>query len=111
MTTTLTASPATAPAVPIALADFRSLLTDLRADCVRGRQVAVAETARSLPDPVAVTRAGHLLRTIGEIDAALLRIDDGSYGSCVHCGSPIPTERLVVRPFAAGCVTCQEGAR
>jgi glycine/D-amino acid oxidase-like deaminating enzyme len=47
-----------------------------------------------------------LLRTIEEIDAALERIAAGTYGRGVHCGSAIPLERLEVRPFAAGCVSC-----
>jgi DnaK suppressor protein len=43
---------------------------------------------------------------LGEIDAALLRVEDGSYGSCLLCGSPIPAERLAARPAAVACVTC-----
>jgi DnaK suppressor protein len=56
---------------------------------------------------VAVSRAGRLLLTIDEIDTALDRIADGTYGVCVHCGVDIPVERLEFRPFAAGCVACQ----
>lgn len=42
-----------------------------------------------------------------QIRAALQRLDDGSYGSCVDCGSPIGEARLSVRPEAARCVECQ----
>jgi DnaK suppressor protein len=42
-----------------------------------------------------------------EIDAALARIGDGSYGTCVSCGAPIPFERLEIVPAADRCVTCQ----
>jgi DnaK suppressor protein len=52
-----------------------------------------------------------MLSTIDEIDAALDRISDGSYGRCAHCGVAIPIERLEVRPFAAGCVACQASVR
>jgi RNA polymerase-binding transcription factor DksA len=90
---------------------FRVLLEDQRADCLRQRELALAETATSLPDAVAVSRAATLLRTIEEIDAALHRIDAGTYGCCVHCGWAIPVERLEFRPFAAGCVSCQQRAR
>jgi DnaK suppressor protein len=38
---------------------------------------------------------------------ALQRIDDGSYGLCVDCGSPVPEGRLEAKPEAARCVTCQ----
>jgi RNA polymerase-binding transcription factor DksA len=86
---------------------FRVLLEQQRADCVRQRELALAETATAVPDPVAVSRSARLLRTIGDIDAALARIAAGTYGTCVHCGSPVPPERLEFRPFAAGCVGCE----
>ena len=92
-------------------APFRVLLETQRADCVRQRELALAETVTSVPDPVALSRAATLLRTIEEIDAALDRIDTGAYGRCLHCGSAIPLERLEFRPFAAGCVACQQSAR
>jgi RNA polymerase-binding transcription factor DksA len=86
---------------------FRVLLEQQRADCVRHRELALAESATALPDPVAVSRSAQLLRTIGDIDDALARIEAGTYGACVHCGKPIPPERLEFRPFAAGCVGCE----
>jgi DnaK suppressor protein len=45
--------------------------------------------------------AEHLL---GEIDAALGRIDDGTYGLCVNCGKPIGEERLEAVPYATLCI-------
>jgi DnaK suppressor protein len=45
--------------------------------------------------------AGHLLAEVG---AALGRIEDGTYGTCVTCGKPIPTERLEAIPYASRCV-------
>ncbi|BCJ37277.1 DnaK suppressor protein [Actinocatenispora thailandica] len=43
---------------------------------------------------------------IGEIDAALRRVDAGSYGVCERCGQPIAEERLAARPAARCCITC-----
>ena len=43
---------------------------------------------------------------IAEIDAALTRLDDGTYGVCTGCGEPIPPARLRARPAAATCVAC-----
>ena len=43
-----------------------------------------------------------------EVEAALARIENGSYGICVDCGQPIPDARLEVRPEAARCVADQE---
>jgi RNA polymerase-binding transcription factor DksA len=87
-------------------ARFRSLLETQRADCVHQREDALAECAQSVPDPVAQRRSANLQQTIAEIDAALARIDAGTYGRCVTCGAAIPEERLELRPFAGRCVTC-----
>ena len=46
----------------------------------------------------------HVLR---EIDAALKRIDEGTYGTCTNCGNPIPEERLEARPWATLCIGCK----
>jgi RNA polymerase-binding protein DksA len=45
--------------------------------------------------------AGEIIR---EIDDALGRIDDGTYGTCTSCGKPIPEERLSAVPYATLCV-------
>lgn len=42
------------------------------------------------------------------IEAALARLDQGSYGECDDCGIHIPPARLQVSPEAARCVKCQE---
>jgi len=44
---------------------------------------------------------------LAEIDAALQRIEDGTYGTCTNCGKPIPQERLEARPYATLCIDCQ----
>lgn len=44
---------------------------------------------------------------IAQIDAALSRLDQGSYGICERCGQPIPEERLEAKPYAAYCIGCQ----
>ena len=107
MSTATTASAPTAPAATT-FEPFRALLRTQRADCVQQRELALAETATSVPDPVAVSRTAALLRTIEEIDAAMNRIDAGTYGTCLHCGTAIPAERLEFRPYATGCVSCQQ---
>jgi DnaK suppressor protein len=85
---------------------FRTLLAEQRADCLRQREDALAECAQSVPDPVAQRRSADLLTTIAEIDAALARIDAGTYGRCTGCQAEIPEERLELRPFAGTCVAC-----
>ena len=49
---------------------------------------------------------------LDQIEAALQRIEDGSYGQCEECGAKIPKSRLEAIPYAAQCVRCasqQEG--
>jgi RNA polymerase-binding transcription factor DksA len=43
---------------------------------------------------------------LAEVEAALARVADGTYGRCAVCGRPIPAERLEVRPTASTCVGC-----
>ena len=47
------------------------------------------------------------LAELTEVDAALARIRDGSYGECVDCGIEIAPARLAVYPTAKRCVNCQ----
>ncbi|MBX7072228.1 MAG: TraR/DksA family transcriptional regulator [Pirellulales bacterium] len=46
--------------------------------------------------------------TLGSIESALERIEDGSYGSCEECGVKIPKARLNAIPYATTCVKCAE---
>jgi RNA polymerase-binding protein DksA len=48
--------------------------------------------------------SGHVL---AEIDAALKRIEEGTYGVCSNCGKPIPEARLEALPWATLCIDCQ----
>ena len=43
-----------------------------------------------------------------QIDEALARIDEGSYGFCTNCGQPMAEKRLTAVPWAPYCVDCQE---
>ena len=45
--------------------------------------------------------------TLQEVDEALGRIDDKSYGKCGGCGCRIPAARLKVKPHANYCIECQ----
>jgi RNA polymerase-binding protein DksA len=46
----------------------------------------------------------HVLR---EIDAALARIESGTFGICARCGNPIGSERLEALPWATLCIDCK----
>jgi RNA polymerase-binding transcription factor DksA len=49
-------------------------------------------------------------RRIDDVDAALRRIDSGTYGACRTCRRPIPTARLEAVPEASQCVSCASGS-
>lgn len=49
-------------------------------------------------------------KEVEAIDAALLRISQGTYGRCVECGRAIPYARLKVLPATSYCVTCASRA-
>jgi RNA polymerase-binding protein DksA len=51
--------------------------------------------------------SGHVLAAL---DAALKRIDDGTYGTCTNCGGEIPAERLEAYPWASLCIDCKRQA-
>ena len=44
---------------------------------------------------------------IEDIEHALTRLEDGSYGRCEQCSRPIPLQRLEAIPHARFCVPCQ----
>jgi DnaK suppressor protein len=49
---------------------------------------------------------------LARVEAALGRLDDGSYGTCTSCGNPIGAERLEAIPWAPYCIDCaRKGAR
>lgn len=46
------------------------------------------------------------LRRLKEIDAALQRLEAGTYGDCLRCGKPINPKRLAALPASAYCGVC-----
>ncbi len=42
-----------------------------------------------------------------QVEAALGRLDSGTYGDCESCAEPIPLKRLLVQPAAVRCAECQ----
>ena len=54
-----------------------------------------------------LNRAASLRRGVA---TALLRIEDGTFGLCVHCGKDISRRRLEAVPWTPLCIGCQEAA-
>jgi DnaK suppressor protein len=55
-----------------------------------------------------ISLANSILERITQVERALERLDDGSYGWCERCGTAIPVERLAAFPSATLCVTCKQ---
>ena len=66
--------------------------------------VAIEVSDADRQEAVLETLAGQLT----EVDAALKRIDEGTYGTCVDCGAVLSDDRLDARPEAARCLADQE---
>ena len=68
----------------------------------------MAETATATLDrEIDYTLEANSGQVLAEIDDALKRMDDGTYGTCVRCGQAIAEERLEARPWATLCIDDQ----
>lgn len=59
-------------------------------------------------DEVLDALEGTAIEEIREIRAALKRIDDGGYGTCVRCGAEIGDKRLAALIYTTECITCAQ---
>jgi RNA polymerase-binding protein DksA len=49
----------------------------------------------------------HNSQHLEQVEAAIVRLADGTFGACARCGRPIAPERLEALPWAAYCIECQ----
>lgn len=100
-------------------AEFEHQLPAIRAELDQQRrfrleqleQLALEAEAMATADQARL-QVSHVLTLAAEsaledIDAALQRLEKGSYGTCERCAGPIPWERLEVLPMASLCTLCQ----
>ena len=101
------------------LDEFRTVLTAKRADVMQaaGRRdgITIERTADALDEVILsaqrelstrnLERHSGLLRNV---NAALERVADGTYGTCLHCENEISHKRLNAMPWATLCIACQE---
>ena len=68
----------------------------------------IAETATATLDrEIDYTLEENSEHVLSEIEGALKRIEEGTYGTCVNCGGPIAEERLAAIPWATYCIDCK----
>lgn len=102
---------------------FRRRLLQAREEIIgqmRQRDVSAQEIGQNgiqdLGDESATISNRHLLMSLSEnertklieVDEALDRIKDGTFGICEECGEPIALKRLEVIPNARYCIQCME---
>ncbi|WP_231389002.1 TraR/DksA C4-type zinc finger protein [Marmoricola sp. URHB0036] len=90
--------------------DFEAVVAasrDTNADDEHDPEGATIAFERSQIEALARQAEHHL----EEIDAALKRLDAGTYGTCEVCGNPISAARLEARPTARVCIVCAASAR
>ncbi len=66
----------------------------------------VDQASESVATAVLARLTDRERRELAEIDAALRRIERGTYGTCEHCGGAIGHQRLRAMPEARLCVSC-----
>ncbi|MFH9553010.1 TraR/DksA family transcriptional regulator [Streptomyces sp. NPDC017435] len=71
---------------------------------------AIAEAAPAGGEQMASTHKDTVRRVLTEVEAAVARVQDGTYGLCRACSEPIPVERLEILPHTPFCVPCQRDA-
>ena len=103
------------------LKEFKKRLLDARSAALRGVNVMKATGFNESEDREAdggdgtnqtlrlqaLGQMGSINRTIQQIDEALHRIEDGTYGVCTSCGQLIRKPRLINQPFVLTCMECQ----
>lgn len=70
------------------------------------------ERATEQWDATVVAKLGEAdAKILGDVVAALRRLDDGTYGECLTCGLPIGEQRLDALPTATLCIECADDVR
>ena len=88
---------------------LRGRVSRIERDLRRPHDPDSAERATErLNEPVLEALDDHVLAEIEALDAALRRIDQGSFGSCGNCGGAISEARLKALPITTTCIDCAD---
>ena len=107
----------------VQLKKFKTLLTEKRDEIIKKAKQTLEEDmaldANDLPDEMDLASSEYLqsftfrLRGrekvfLDKIEKALVKIEDGSFGTCEECGEEISVKRLEARPETTLCIRCKE---
>ncbi|MFC5201672.1 MULTISPECIES: TraR/DksA family transcriptional regulator [Streptomyces] len=67
---------------------------------------ALTDSGPAADDHLTSAQKYSIERVLKEIDAAFVRIEDGTYGTCLGCARSVPAERLEILPYTGHCVAC-----
>jgi DnaK suppressor protein len=92
---------------------------ELLRDLIKNREVSdetIDESAQDMADRATSAYTKEFAYSLSEgdrktlvlIEEALGRIDNGTYGTCVHCGGVVQEKRIEAVPWARHCLDCQE---
>ena len=91
------------------LAEMQARLASIKEDVTQGYSGDSAEQAQERENDEVMDAIGNETRqSLHDIQVALDRIADGSYGECEVCGEDIGEGRLKVIPEATRCVNCAD---
>src|SRR3989442_7843172 len=92
------------------VSDVHGKIRDVRAECGKEREVIdQAESSEvDIQEDIEFALIQMKAETLNKIDAALGRLEEGSYGNCFECGDEIAEARLRALPFAVRCKDCEE---
>ena len=100
---------------------FRNTLENRQTELENGSRNREALAIETSPDELdRIQHASNREEAIGnlersssrmrEVQAALQRLDEGSFGICIGCEENISPKRLAAVPWAVSCIVCQEAA-
>ena len=91
------------------LAQMQARLASIKAEVTQSHSGDSAEQAQERENDEVVDAIGNeTAQSIRILQAALLRLEDGTYGICERCGEEISEGRLAVIPEATRCVNCAD---
>lgn len=91
-------------------ADLEHVIRNREAITIEKSPDALDEVQHAAERELAIRNLDRESALLRNVRAALRRIDDGSYGVCLHCEEDISPKRLNAVPWAAFCIQCQEQA-
>jgi DnaK suppressor protein len=90
------------------LAELAQVLRNREAIAIEKSPDALDEVQHAAERELAIRNLDRESNLLRNVRAALRRIDEGNFGTCVHCEDDISQKRLNAVPWSPYCIRCQE---